>query len=283
MRRTYDFRDFPATRLVSAKKGRRVSVCLPARDEAATVGQIVTAIRAELMDRNSVVDELLVVDDGSTDATARVAEDAGASVIDAASVLAEYGDGPGKGGAMWKAVHVATGDLIVFCDADVRDFDTGFVRGLVGPLLTRDDVTFVKGFYERPVDGVARQGGRVTELMARPLIWTFFRHLSDLAQPLSGECAAPREVLESLPFVDGYGVDLGLIIDVVQRFGNAGLVQSDLGQRVHRNRPLSDLSPQALAVLHLGLERAGALGPGAGISVPELPPLCEVPAHRKTA
>jgi glucosyl-3-phosphoglycerate synthase len=130
---------------------------------------------------------------------------------------------------------------------------------------------------------VAGQGGRVTELMARPLIWTFFRHLSDLTQPLSGECAAPREVLESLPFVDGYGVDLGLIIDVVERFGNAGLVQCDLGQRVHRNRPLSDLGPQALAVLQLGLERAGAVGPDGRVSVPELPPLGEVPAHRKTA
>jgi glucosyl-3-phosphoglycerate synthase len=185
---------------------------------------------------------------------------------------------------MWKAVHVASGDLLAFCDADVRDFNTGFVRGLVGPLLTRDDVTFVKGFYERPLEGVSGQGGRVTELMARPLIWTLFRHLSDLAQPLSGECAAPREVFESLPFVDGYGVDLGLIIDVAEQFGNAGLVQCDLGERVHRNRPLSDLSPQALAVLQVGLERAGTLEPGGGrISVPQLPPLCEVPAHRKTA
>jgi glucosyl-3-phosphoglycerate synthase len=120
--------------------------------------------------------------------------------------------------------------------------------------------------------------------MARPLIWTFFRQLSDLAQPLSGECAAPREVLESVPFVDGYGVDLGLIIDVAEQFGNAGLVQCDLGQRVHRNRPLSDLSPEALAVLQVGLDRAGALGSGSGrISVPQLPPLGEVPAHRKTA
>ena len=248
------------------------------------MGQIASAIRHELMELCPVVDELLVIDDGSTDDTAVVAEAAGAQVVDATTVLPEYGDGHGKGETMWKAVHVSSGDIIAFCDADVRDFDPGFVRGLLGPLLTRDEVTFVKGFYDRPVEGVAGQGGRVTELMARPLISVFYPHLVDLIQPLSGECAARREVLEAVPFVKGYGVDLGLVIDVADRFGSGGLVQCDLGQRVHRNRPLSDLGPQARAVLEVGLDRARASVGGREVAeVAQLPPLAEVPAHRKSA
>lgn len=278
MRRSFDFRDFPAPRLAAAKDGRRISVCLPARNEQETVGQIVEAIRRDLMDVAPLVDELLVIDDGSDDSTATVAKEAGADVVDASNILPEFGQGHGKGQTMWKAVHLASGDLIAFCDADVRDFDTGFVRGLLGPLLTEDDVTFVKGLYERPVDGVAGQGGRVTELMAKPLISVFYPHLSDIAQPLSGECAGRRQVLERVPFVLGYGVDLGLIIDVADRFGNDRLVQCDLGKRVHRNRPLVELGPQAEAILRVGLDRAGV-----SVPVAQLPPLCDVPAHRKTA
>lgn len=278
MRRSYDFRDFPAPRLVAAKGGHRVSVCLPAHNEEATVGEIVKAIRRDLMDLAPLVDEVLVIDDGSSDATATVAKEAGADVIDASSVLPEYAPGHGKGQAMWKAVHAAQGDLIVFCDADVRDFDTGFVRGLLGPLLTEDDVTLVKGFYDRPVEGGGGQGGRVTELMAKPLISVFYPHLSDIAQPLSGECAGRRQVLENVPFVLGYGVDLALIIDVAERFGNDRLVQCDLGKRVHRNRPLAELGPQAQAILRVGLDRAGVSAP-----VAQLPPLYEVPSHRKSA
>jgi glucosyl-3-phosphoglycerate synthase len=295
MRRSYHHREFPAPKVLAAKRGRRVSVCLPARNEEATVAFTVTRIREELVEQWPVVDELVVINDGSTDATADLAAQAGASVLDARDVLPEYGVGPGKGQAMWKAVHVTSGDLVVFCDADVAGFDPAFVLGLVGPLLARDDVSFVKGFYERPLDGRPGEGGRVTELMARPLISSFFPHLADLAQPLSGECAAPREVLESLPFVGGYGVDLGLLIDVSAKFGNAGLVQSDLGVRIHRNRPLADLGPQALAILQVGLCRAGMSGsewgsslvrPGAEpvlVTYTEQPPLCEVPAHRKSA
>lgn len=294
MRRGYRSVDFPAARVAAAKRDRRISVCIPARDEEATVGHIVAAIRRDLVEAEAVVDEILVVDDGSTDATAAVAAAAGATVLGSAEVLADHA-GNGKGQAMWKAVHASSGDLVVFCDADIRDFDTGFVLGLAGPLLCRDDVTFVKGFYERPVEGRAGEGGRVTELMARPLISVLFPHLSDLAQPLSGECASWREVLEALPFIGGYGVDLGLLIDVTDRFGNAGLVQSDLGVRIHRNRPLAELGPQALAVLQAGLVRAGVedvpvatqlLRPGVeplAVEVSEMPPLTDVPAHRKTA
>lgn len=299
MRRSYRSDDFSALRVLEAKKGRRVSVCLPARDEEATVGQIVATIRRELVEQVPVVDEIVVVDDGSSDQTVAEASAAGAKVVGVADVLTDH-TGNGKGQAMWKGVHVTTGDVVVFCDADIRGFEPGFVLGLAGPLLARDDVVFVKGFYERGYEGRSGEGGRVTELAARPLISTFFPHLADLVQPLSGECAAHREVLESIPFVGGYGVDLGLLIDVTAKCGNPGLVQSDLGVRVHRNRPLVELGPQALAVLQVALVRAGVhwvgtpdypwtaqlLRPGAEpaeVTFAELPPLAEVPDHRKTA
>lgn len=300
MLRTFNSRDFPAERVFAAKKGRRLSVCLPARNEAETIGQTVAVVQRELVERVPVVDELVVIDDGSTDDTAAVAAAAGAKVFDSSAVLPEYGTEHGKGQAMWRGVHVTSGDIVVFCDADIRSFDPGFVLGLAGPLLTRDDVTAVKGFYDRPVNGQLGEGGRVTELMARPLISVFFPHLSGLHQPLAGELAACREVLESVPFVGGYGVDLGLLIDITGQFGSGGLVQCDLGERIHRNRPLSELGVQSLAILQLVLERAGlaeenaaAFGwtahlvrPGSEpvpVTFVERPPLADVPAHRKTA
>lgn len=295
MRRAYAAGDFPADRVLATKRGRRVSVCIPARDEAETVGEIVAVVHRRLVEEIPVVDEILVMDDGSTDATAAVATAAGATVLSTEEVLPEF-PGRGKGQAMWKGVHAATGDVVVFLDADVRHFSVGFVLGLVGPLLARDDIDFVKGFYDRPVEGQADSGGRVTELMARPLISVFFPHLSDLAQPLSGECAAYRRILEAVPFAGGYGVDLGLLIDVTDRFGNSGLVQSDLGMRIHRNRPLAELGAQSLAILQVALERAGVAAgdfpwaaslvrPGvepAEVRYLELPPLAELPG-RKTA
>ena len=277
-----------------------MSVCLPARNEAETIGEIVAAVQLELVERSPVVDELVVIDDGSTDETASIAAAAGARVVESATVLPEYGIEHGKGQAMWRGVHVTSGDVLVFCDADVRSFDPSFVLGLAGPLLTRDDVTAVKGFYDRPLNGQPGEGGRVTELMARPLISVFFPHLAGLHQPLAGELAARRDVLESVPFVGGYGVDLGLLIDLTERFGSGGLVQCDLGQRVHRNRPLSELGVQSMAILQLVLQRAGLaeenaaafgwtthlLRPGnepAPITFVERPPLADVPAHRKSA
>ena len=296
MRRSYRSAEFTPRRVHALKRGRRVSVCIPARDEEATIGQIVASIRRHLVEAVAVVDELVVVDDHSADATATVATAAGATVHHAGSVLADYPAG-GKGQAMWRGVHVTSGDVIVFCDGDISGFDPGFISGLAGPLLARDDVAFCKGFYERPVDGGTATGGRVTELVARPLISVLFPHLADVAQPLSGECAARRDVLEAIPFVGGYGVDLGLLVDVTARFGNAGLVQCDLGERVHRNRPLSELGPQALVILQTALLRAGLadvelpwvtplLRPETDpvpVQLVEMPPLADVPAHRKTA
>lgn len=257
MIRSFVARDYPAEVVAASKRGRRISVCLPARNEEATIGEIVGLIRRELMDRGRIVDELLVVDDASTDGTAGVARRGGATVVAAASVLADHVTGPGKGQAMWKAVHVSTGDLIVFCDADVRSFSPAYVLGLVGPLLDHDDLQLVKGFYDRPLDGRPGEGGRVTELTARPIISMLHPHLGPLVQPLAGELAGRRAVLESVPFVSGYGVDLGLLIDVAALCGPSTLAQVDLGTRVHRNRGLDELGPQAVSILQVALQRAG--------------------------
>ena len=257
---TYGWRQFSATDLVRAKGSRRLSVCLPARDEEATIGVIVAALVQELSERHSLLEEVIVVDDGSSDRTASLARTAGAHVV--------RNPARGKGAAMQAGLRASSGDVVVFCDADVRDFDTAFVLGLAGPLLTHPEVAFVKGFYDRPYEGRHGQGGRVTELVAKPLLRTFFPALSWFCQPLAGECAGRREVLSHVPFVTGYGVDVTLLIDVAERFGPESMAQVDLVHRVHRNRPLEELSPQAEEVLRAVLARAGVAE-----AVPESPPL----------
>jgi glucosyl-3-phosphoglycerate synthase len=287
--RTYRHGDFDASALADdkARLDQVVSVCLPARDEAATVGSIVEQVRSTLVERCGLVDEVLVMDDHSTDATARVAADAGARVVAVDDVLPELGPGEGKGEALYKSVAASRGDLIVWCDADIREFAPHFVVGLVGPLLTRSDIDFVKGFYDRPVEGGAvdgpHGGGRVTELMARPVIAALFPHLSSIVQPLSGEYAARRSLLEQLPFVQGYGVDLGLLIDIADSEGTEAIAQVDLGLRRHRNRSLDELGPQALAVLQTALARAADRpGRAATLVRPDLEPV-EVGASERPA
>jgi glucosyl-3-phosphoglycerate synthase len=303
MLRSFHHEEFPAERLLDAKRGRRVAVCLPARDEAETVGRVVSIVHTQLIDQTPLVDELVVVDDGSHDDTAVAARAAGARVLNAADILSDYdgdeGTTGGKGQALWKAVYATSSEIVAFCDADVRNFSPRFVAGLIGPLLLRDDVSLVKGFYRRPLGEQAGEGGRVTELVARPLVSMLFPELAPLWQPLAGECAAWRTVLEQVPFVGGYGVDLGLVIDVADRFGAASVVQCDLGERIHRNRPLAELGPQALAIMQLTLARAGLTGPDGPapwqslllrpgeepvrVTLTERPPLVQVPAYRKTA
>lgn len=291
--RAFHHADFSAHALAEAKRATTVSVCIPARNEAETVGPIVEAIRGALIEDHEVVDEIVVIDDHSTDGTAAVAAAAGARVVDASSVLPEYGEGHGKGEALWKSVFAAEGDVIAWCDADIREFDVAFLTGLIGPLLTSEDIDFVKGYYERPDETGTGRGGRVTELVARPVIAVFFPELSGIVQPLSGEYAGRREVLERLPFVQGYGVDLGLLIDVMRLVGIDRIAQTDLGVRRHRNRPIDELSPQALAVLLAALRRADhdLVGTSAvlrrphldpvTVSVAERPPLRDVPAYRR--
>ena len=249
---------FDASALAGAKAGRIVSVCIPARNEAATVGPIVHSVVSALTDRFGgapLVDEVLVVDDGSTDDTGRLAAAEGARVV--------RGDTPagGKGQAMRVALHEAEGDVIAFIDGDVTNFGTHFVTGLLGPLLTDDRVTVVKGFYQRPLHGEPDGGGRVTELMARPVIDLLFPALSSVRQPLAGETAAPRWVFEKCTLADGYAVELALLIDVASHFGVETIAQVDLGVRVHRNRPLSELRPQATDILAAALARTPLLPP----------------------
>lgn len=291
MLRTHHHREFDPSALAARRSGQRISVCLPARDEEATVGDIVAAIRRDLVEGAGLVDEILVVDDHSSDDTADVARRAGARVVAAADVLAEHGRGHGKGEALWKSLYASHGDLVVWCDADISDFETHFVTGLLGPLLTTD-VAFVKGFYERPADG-AVGGGRVTELVARPVISLLHPCLASVVQPLSGEYAGRRSVLERVPFVQGYGVEMGLLVDLAEQVGVESMAQVDLGVRRHRNRPLDELSPQALAVLHAALARAGVaeaddvlrlVRPGLAptdLQVGELPPLIDLESYRQ--
>jgi glucosyl-3-phosphoglycerate synthase len=251
--RRIDHLDLDVDALIEAKAGRTTSVCLPARNESTTVGEIVTRIAA-----HPLVDEVVVVDDHSDDGTGEAALAAGATVVRAVDVLPEHGSGPGKGQALWKAVASSSGDVVAFCDADLRDFQPHFITGLVGPFLLDPHLAFVKAYYQRPgSDGTPRGGGRVTELVARPLLHLLFPHLADLVQPLAGEYAARRDVFESVPFVEGYGVDIGLVIDIAASFGVDAMAQVDLGTRKHRNRPLDDLGPMATVVLMTMLERAG--------------------------
>jgi len=294
MIRTFHHAEFTAEHLLAAKDGRVVSVCLPARNEQDTVGAIVETLRAELVDNIALVDEIIVIDDHSTDRTADLAAAAGAKVSQAEALLPEYGDGHGKGEAMWKSLFVSEGDFVVWCDADVRNFGPEYVVGLLGPLLTRSDIAFVKGFYERPLGEGGNGGGRVTELVARPVIAVLFPELAPIVQPLAGEYAGRRDVLEQLAFVQGYGVDIGLLIDVCERYGAAAIAQVDLGTRIHRNRPLDELSPQAMSVLQTALRRAHPdlvsaaailARPGLEpmvIDVTERPPLAEVPEYRRS-
>lgn len=236
---------------------RPVTVCLPARDEAATVGRIVRIIGRELVDAG-VVDEILVVDDGSADATAAISRAAGARVV--AADGSEPGRSAGKGAAMRTGLAASRGDLIVYCDADLRNFAGHFVTRLLEPLAD-PSVLFVKAYYDRPLHDDPHGGGRVTELVAKPLISLLFPQLAGIRQPLAGECAGRREALEELEFAPGYAVDLALVIDLAKRHGLEAIAQADLGVRVHRNRTLDQLSEQSRSIIAMVLQRAG-IDPG---------------------
>ena len=258
---TYHHREFAPARL-AAERECSISVCLPARDEATTIGPILDAI-LPLADAG-VVDQVVVVDD-STDDTAEIARARGAEVHAQADLMAGYGPVLGKGDAMWRALEVLSGDVVCYVDADSRDFGPHFVCGLVGPLVRGGGPEFVKGFYRRPFDrgnGAPdpHGGGRVTELTARPLLAAFYPELASIRQPLAGEVAARRGLLDALHFTTGYGVDIGLLIDAWERCGMAGIAQVDLGQRQNRHRPLTELAPMAVAVTESVLERVRRSG-----------------------
>ncbi|WP_411107890.1 glucosyl-3-phosphoglycerate synthase [Streptomyces sp. c-19] len=248
-RRSWSVADRPLERILAAKRSTRVSVVLPALNEEATVGDIVAVIRRELMSESvPLVDELVVIDSGSTDRTAEVAAAAGARVVARDAVLPRIPAVPGKGEVLWRSLMVTSGDVVCFVDADLRDFSADFVTGIVGPLLTDPDVDFVKAMYDRPFGDTPGQGGRVTELVARPLLNLHWPQLAGFVQPLGGEYAARRSLLERLPFPVGYGVELGLLVDALHTVGLDALAQVDVGVRKHRHQDGQALGRMAAAI-----------------------------------
>jgi glucosyl-3-phosphoglycerate synthase len=293
--RSYHHSLYPPER-IAAERRERVSVCLPARECAGTVGEIV----GELVSLREVgaIDGIVVVDAGSADGTAGVAERAGATVYQEQELLPGHGPVLGKGDAMWRALSVLDGELVCFVDADTEGFSGHFVTGLLGPLVCEEGVSFVKAFYRRPLhasDAVARagvsdgsggpdglgaashgeEGGRVNHLTARPALALFYPELAGVRQPLAGEVGARRELLLGLPFVSGYGVEIGMLIDAWRRVGLDGIAQVDLEEHRNRHQSLAALSPMALTVLATiarRLEQEGRLGAVEGVPV-ERPPL----------
>lgn len=255
--RTARWDDWTLEALLEAKGATTVSLVVPARNEAGTVGEVVGRVRERLVDTVELVDEIVVIDSDSTDATYDVAADAGAVVHRASEIRPDLGTHPGKGEAMWKSQFVTSGELVVFMDADLVDWDTHFVPGLLGPLVTWPEVQLVKGFYERPGQQGALDGGRVTELVARPLISLLFPDLADLVQPLAGEWSVRRSHLATLRVPTGYAVEIASLVDTVAVAGTAGLAQVDLGTRAHSHQPLLDLGSMATQILAAALPRAG--------------------------
>jgi glucosyl-3-phosphoglycerate synthase len=254
-RRTSTAADWPVEALQERKRGATVSVVLPALDEERTVGEIVAGVR-RLADETGLVDEVVVVDSGSSDRTSEVAAAAGAVVHHRDDVLPRLGSRPGKGEVLWKALHVTQGDIVVYVDADLTMFGSHYVTGLLGPLLDDPEVLLTKAFYDRPLlDVSAGGGGRVTELMARPLLTGYFPELGAVVQPLAGEYAARRSLLETLPFVGGYGVETGLLLDTFAAHGLDAIAQVDLGGRTHGNQDTEALGRMAATILRTVVSR----------------------------
>lgn len=297
-RRTSAAADWPLDRLLAAKGGTRVSVVVPARDEEASVGEVVRQVRSELVDAG-LVDELVVMDSLSTDATAAVAEAAGARVVGVGDVLPELGVRAGKGEALWKSLFVTSGDVLAFIDADLTEWGPHFVTGLLGPLLADPGILLAKGFYDRVLDlgtGVSAEGGRVTELVARPWLALHRPELAAVVQPLAGEWAVRRSLFEALSVPVGYGVEIAGLLDTAARHGVDAVCQVDLGSRGHRHQSLHDLGAMAVELLAVAHRRlTGEPGPDLAVLdrlrrdrtwveravlTAERPPAVSVPGYR---
>lgn len=251
-----------AFRAPTAERRPRISVVIPAKQVAATIERVVSECVA--LREAGAIDEVVVIDAGSTDGTGRIAAAAGAGVDDESELMPSFGEVLGKGDAMWRSLSSTTGEIVVFVDGDTEGFDRQFIVGLIGPLLADERLQLVKGAFSRPyVSGAMRvedAGGRVNELMARPLLNFFFPELAAVRQPLAGEFAARRSALESLPFCTGYGTEIQLLVDTYNEFGLDAIAQCDLGERINRHQPLAALGPMAFAVARALLSRVDRLG-----------------------
>lgn len=264
---TFSYQDFwDMKHLVEAKeaKGLTISLCIPTLNEEKTIGKEVVIFKSELMNRYPLIDEIAVIDSGSKDKTLEVAASFGADTYLASEILPEAGDKKGKGENLWKAIYQLKGDIICYVDADIANIHPRFVYGLVAPLIYRDEIQYVKAFYDRPLafsEGIRPSGGgRVTEILVRPLFSLFVPELTAIIQPLSGEYAVRRKVLEEIPFPIGYGVETSHLLDVYAQHGLAAFGQTDLGQRVHRNQATRSLGKMSFGILQTFLTRAQALG-----------------------
>ncbi len=251
--RLFEIEDCSIDTLLRAKGTSTLSLCIPCRDEAATIGSLVSIIRNELMRKVPFVDELIVLDDRSTDDSASVAASAGATVVPIETVHARYGEGHGKGNVLWASLAASTGDFVVWIDGDITSFEPHWITRLLAPMLDDDSVALVKAVFHRPTQ--LGGGGRTTELVARPLFSLYYPELAGLHQPLAGEYAGRRSVLEQLPFVQGWGVEVAMLIDIASRYGPEAIAQIDLGVREHRHRGLHALSVQAAEVMATMLGR----------------------------
>jgi glucosyl-3-phosphoglycerate synthase len=246
------------------KQDVKISLCIPTLNEEKTIGKEIVIFRSELMNRYPLLDEIAVIDSGSKDRTLDIAANFGADVYLSSDILPEAGSKRGKGENLWKAIYQLKGDIIVYVDADIKNIHPRFVYGLVAPLIYRSEVHYVKAFYDRPLamsnDIRPSGGGRVTEILIRPLFSLFFPELTDIIQPLSGEYAVRRHVLERIPFPIGYGVETSHIIDCYNQWGMKAFAQTDLDQRVHRNQETRDLGRMSFGILQTFLSRLKDLG-----------------------
>ncbi len=264
---TYHHSEFwDLMKLVEAKekKGLKISLCLPTLNEEKTIGKEIIIFKSELMERYPLIDEIAVIDSGSDDNTLEVAKNYGADTYLASDILPNLEEKKGKGENLWKAIYQLEGDIIVYVDADISNIHPRFVYGLVAPLIHRNEVQYVKAFYDRPLafSGNVRAsgGGRVTEILVRPLFSLFFPELTGIIQPLSGEYAVRRDVLEEIAFPIGYGVETSHLIDVYHKYGLEAFAQTDLDKRVHENKPTQALGKMAFGILQTFIKRAKALG-----------------------
>jgi len=246
------------------KKGLKISLCIPTLNEEKTIGKEIVIFKSELMERYPLVDEFAVIDSGSEDRTLEVAASFGADTYRAKDILPEVGDKRGKGENLWKAIYRLGGDIIVYVDADIKNIHPRFVTGIVAPLINNDTIQYCKAFYDRPMaysTGIrASGGGRVTEILIRPLFSLFFPELTALIQPLSGEFAVRRGVLEKIPFPIGYGVETAHILDVFREWGLEAFAQTDLDQRIHRNQSTNALGKMSFGILQTFINRLKAYG-----------------------